>query len=528
MRRWGDFWVAAMAFSTPTAATSQPVDQTSVDRIVEEGTRNSEVTATAQYLADVIGARLTNSPGARKAEAWAQKRFRALGLADVRKEGFDFGRGWWIERSSVRMLKPRLLQLTALPISWTPPTRGPVTAPVVFAPMEKVGDFARWHGKLRGRIVLISSPDAARTPLAATRHTAQDLAAMETAPPAVPKRVEVAASVDRYYRFPRALDAFLEAEGALAYISMTRVDGKLVMSDSRRYAVGDTPPLPGFGMAVEDYRRLVRLAEFGDAPTLEIDSLVHYDDSDTQAYNIFADIRGADARAGYVMAGAHLDSAAAGDGAADDGAGVAMVMEAARILATMPRPKRTIRFALWGGEEQGLRGNIAYIEKYLATRGAPVRGQSQQEQFLNWNDAWPVTPKPGWSELSVYFNLDNGGGRIRGIYADGNLAAAPIFRAWLAPFEKMGASAVALYADGGSNHEFFQTVGVPGFQFIQDWNDYGRTYHTNMDTFDHLDAEDMRQASIVLASLLWSAANSDTSLARRPLPTRADESRPQR
>jgi carboxypeptidase Q len=512
--------VAAAAVTTAARAGSQPVDPASVARIVDEGTHHSEVMTIARTLADEIGPRLTNSPGARRAEAWTQQRLRAFGLANVRKEGFEFGRGWWIERSSVRMLTPRAMQLTALPISWTPATPGPVTAPIVVAPMGSEADFARWHGRLAGRIVLISSPEAAHVPVAASRHTDEELAAMTAAqPPATPRPGNPEAALTRYYRFPRALDAFLQAEGALAYVSISRVDGKLVTSDGNRHAVGDTPPLPGFAMAAEDYRRLVRLAEGGEAPTLEVNSLVHYEDSDTRAYNIFADITGSEPTAAFVMAGAHLDSAAAGDGAADDGAGVAMVMEAARILATMPRPRRTIRFALWGGEEQGWLGNIAYMEKYLATRGRPDSGLTPDERFLTWSHAWPISLRPGWRDLSVYFNLDNGSGRIRGVYADGNVAAIPIFRAWLAPFGRMDASTVALAADEGGDHDMLQMIGVPGFQFIQDWNDYGRMHHTTMDTFDHLDPDDMRQASIILASFLWNAANMDRPFPRRPLPT---------
>jgi hypothetical protein len=517
-RRFAATPIAAALIALPVPAPAQTVDAAMVARIVDEGTQRSEAAAIARYLADAIGPRLTNSPGARKAEAWALQRFREMGLADVRKQGFAFGRGWWIERSSVRMRTPRAAQLTALPISWTPPTGGPVTAPIVVAPMTKEADFAQWRGKLAGRVVLISPPDAARTPLPASRLSDEELARMEQAQPAGAP-ADSAASVVRYVRFPRALDAFLKAEGALAWVSIARVDGKLVTSDGKRHAIGDTPLLPGVGMAAEDYRRLVRLAETGPAPVLEIDSRVRYDDSDAQAYNILADIPGADSGAGYVMAGAHLDSAAAGDGAADDGAGVAMVMEAARILARMPRPKRAIRFALWGADEQGLLGTLAYVEQYLGTRGAPQPGQTPFVRFLTWADRWPVTPQPGNGDLSVYFNLDNGSGRIRGIYGDGNPAIVPIFRAWLAPFAKMGASTIA-NAGEGADRDPMEGVGVPAFQFIQDWNDYGRMYHTTMDTFDHVDPDDMRQASIILASFLWNAANADKPFPRRPLSRR--------
>ena len=520
LRRSAAMLAIALVLSGPAA--SQSADSDAVSRIVEEGSQHSQVMATAQYLADVIGPRLSNSPGSRQAEAWTQKRFRDFGLSNVRKEGFDFGRGWWIERSSVRMIAPRAIQLSALPISWTPPTKGTIRAPIIVAPMTKETDFVKWHGKLAGRIVLVSPPDAARTPPTAKGFSDEDLRAMEAEKPktysSADRAAMLARSIAKYVRFPPALDRFLKDEGALAWVSMSHTDGKVVMSDGEGYIVGQTPLLPGVGMAVEDYRRLVRLAALGDTPTLEIENLVHFDDSDTQGYNIFGDIPGTDPGSSYVMAGAHLDSAAAADGAADDGAGVAIVTEAGRILAKMPRPKRTIRIALWGAEEQGMVGLLAYVRKYLATRGKPDATISRYEQFLSWSETWPLVPRPGWNDLSVYFNVDNGAGRIRGVYADGNLKGIPILRAWSAPFATMGVSSFPAYADSGSEHEFLQLSGLPGFQVIQDWNDYWRMHHTTMDTFDHLDAKDMQQASIVLAGYLWNAANADSPFPRNPVP----------
>ncbi|RZM06016.1 MAG: M20/M25/M40 family metallo-hydrolase, partial [Sphingomonas sp.] len=273
----------------------------------------------------------------------------------------------------------------------------------------------------------------------------------------------------------------------------------------------------------EDYLRLARLAKAGAAPTLEIVSDVRFDDSDEQAYNVIAEIPGTDPKAGYVMAGAHLDSWVAGDGAADNGAGSAMIMEAARIIAaTGVRPKRTIRFALWAGEEQGLLGSMAYVEKHLATRGAPAAAaENGMKRFYGWTNRWPVTPRSGYGDLAAYFNIDNGSGKLRGLYAERNPAVVPIFREWLAPFTAMGASTVALRPTGGTDHVFMQAIGVPGFQFIQDPLDYGsRVHHSGVDTFDHLKADDMRQGSIVLASVLVSAANAEKALPRPPLPTK--------
>lgn len=506
--------VAAAALGWCGPATAQAVDLAITDRIIEEGRGHSEVLATAETLADTIGSRLTNSPGMRQAEAWALDKFRALGLRNVHKEGFEFGRGWWVERASVRMLGPRALQLTAIPINWTPGTAGVLTAPITVAPIESEADFAKWRGKLTGRIVLVSASAKAYTPAPFSRLSDDELAKLDVyqAPRAKYGYGEVWAARER---FARARDAFLKAEGALAYATMASMDGKLVQGDAFRYRIGDTPLLPGVEIAVEDYRRLVRLAQAGRAPTLEIETRVHYDDSDTRAYNILADISGTDPIAGYVMAGAHLDSGAAADGASDNGAGVAMVMEAARILATLPRPRRTIRFALWAGEEQGLLGSVAYAERHLASRGEADASLSPSVRAMGWGDRMPFLPLPGWSALSAYFNLDNGSGKTRGIYAENNIAVVPIFRAWLAPFAAMGATTVAIQRTGGTDHVAFNMAGVPGFQFIQDWTDYPRLHHSSMDTVDHLDAEDMRQGATILASFLWNAANADKALPRR-------------
>jgi carboxypeptidase Q len=271
------------------------------------------------------------------------------------------------------------------------------------------------------------------------------------------------------------------------------------------------------------------LAKTGPAPVLEINSDVRFDDSDVNAYNILADIPGSDPKAGYVMAGAHLDSWVAGDGAADNGAGSAMIMEAARILKSLGiKPKRTIRFALWSGEEQGLFGSMAYVDEYLATRApGPKEEEGREEMYFRYKTRFPITPKPGYADLKAYFNIDNGSGKLRGLYAERNVAAVSLLREWLSPFASMGASNVVSQPTGGTDHEYMQAIGVPGYQFIQDPLDYeSRVHHSGIDTFDHLKAEDMRQGAVVLAGMLLQAANSDKTLPRMPLPTQPAVSDP--
>ncbi|UVO49594.1 M20/M25/M40 family metallo-hydrolase [Sphingomonas sp. SUN019] len=515
------FLFAAAAF-VAVPALAQDAGQTA--RIIDEGMNHSQVMTTAQHLSDVIGPRLTNSPQMRVAEGWTLAKFTEWGLKNARKEGFDFGRGWSIDGSSVRMTTPRVIQLTAIPIAWTPPTNGTLTAPIVVAPMEKKRDFAQYRGKLTGKIVLVSQPGNARdlTNPRFKRYTGDDLSKLDQFDQ--PKNDPAADAKElRENLFEVERDAFLKAEGAVGYATISYRDGKLVHGEGYMFETGKSPSMPGVQIAAEDYRRLARLAKIGPAPALEIVSQVKYDDSDQQGYNILADIPGADAKAGYVMAGAHLDSWVAGDGATDNGAGSAMIMEAARILSAMGvRPKRTIRFALWSGEEQGLFGSIAYVEKHLATRGSPNDPNTTGlSRYFTWDKRWPITPQPGYRDLAAYFNIDNGSGKLRGIYAENNPAAANIFQEWMAPFRSMGMTQVATARTGGTDHVFMQSIGAPGFQFIQDPLDYDSvTHHSSADTYDHLRAEDMRQGATILAAFLLNAANAEKALPRPPLPTK--------
>jgi carboxypeptidase Q len=511
------------------ADAQQPDD---MNRVIDQGLNHSQVMQTAEHLMDAIGGRLTNSPQMRQAETWTQAQFKGWGLKNVHKDGFAFGRGWSIVSSSVRMTAPRVMQLTAIPVAWTPGTSGAITAQIVVAPLKRERDFEAWRGKLAGKIVLVTLPNDGSEPNEPPfkRLTEEEIGKLDRyrqpdyEPESVERRI-------KRTMFASKIDAFLKSERAVAWGRMSYRDGKLLHGEGYTYRVGETPTLPGIEIAAEDYRRLARLAKVGPAPTLEINSNVVFDDSDTKAYNILAEIPGTDPKAGYVMAGAHLDSWIAGDGAADNGAGTCVVMEAARILSALGvRPRRTIRFALWAGEEQGLLGSMAYVEKYLATR-APASGVSGPEagieQMMRWRYRFPIAPQAGHRELVAYFNIDNGSGKVHGIYAEGNVAAVPLLKEWLQPFASMGAKSVVAAPTGGTDHVFMQAVGVPGYQFIQDPLDYGsRVHHTSIDTFDHLKSEDLREASVVLAGVLLEAANSAKVLPRMPLPTKGTPTSP--
>jgi len=508
-----------------SSALAQEAD---VARIAEEGFNRSQVMQTAQELTDGIGGRLTNSPAMRKAEQWAMDKFARWGLSNIRRDGYEFGRGWSFDNASAVMIAPRRVVMRTIPVAWTPGTSGVVRGEIIVAPMPREQDFDAWRGKLAGKIVLVSLPGTGSEPGAAPfrRLSKDDIAKLDKfdMPHVDPDAVDRAV---KRREFEGKLDAFLKAEGALAWARISYRDAGLLHGEGYRYQRGKSPQLPGFELAAEDYRRLARIAKVGPAPTIELSSDARYDDSDVNAYNILAEIPGSDPKAGYVMAGAHLDSWVAGDGAADNASGSAMIMEAARILKTLGvRPKRTIRFALWAGEEQGLTGSLAYVQKYFATRPAPPQGQEGQER-QRWPYLFPVTKKPGYDELYAYFNIDNGSGRLRGLYAENNIAAVPLLEEWLKPFRAMDAGTVVMTTTSGTDHVFMQSVGLPGFQFIQDPLDYGsRLHHTSIDTFDHLKADDMKQGAVVLAGVLLQAANSSKPLPREPIPTGISPSDP--
>ncbi len=522
--------VLALTAGMPAIAPAIAADTSATTaRIIDAGLNHGEVVETIEYLTDRIGGRMTNSPQMRAAETWTQGKFKGWGLSNVHAEPFDFGRGWSIDSVAVRMTAPRVLPLHAIPVAWTPGTGAAVSAPIIVAPMAKDSDFDKWRGKLAGKIVLVSQPGDGSEPAkpAFQRYTDEDIRKLDSFDLPVTDAAQAEKRIQRR-AFDARLDAFLATEGARAWASQSYRDGGLVSGEGYGYRMDDKRKVPGIQLAAEDYRRLARLAKSG-VVTLEVDSRVTFHEADIRANNIIAEIPGSDPKAGYVMAGAHLDSWVAADGAGDNGAGSAVVMEAARILASLGvRPKRTIRFALWNGEEQGLLGSLAYIDQHLASRPAETDpAKAKLGPYANWPRSFPITPKPGYGELAAYFNLDNGSGKIRGIYTEGNQGVAPIFREWLAPFAGMGATAVVSSKTGGTDHVFLQSVGLPGYQFVQDPLDYmSRTHHSDVDTFDHLKLADLRQAAVIMATFLWNAAERDAPLPRGPLPTKPKDTNP--
>lgn len=510
--------IATPAIAAPADTGHDPT----IDRIVDEGMNRSQVMVMASELMDGVGPRLTNSDNFYRAEKWALDKYNSWHLAGVHTEQWKFGLGWNLDSSSATMVSPRRVAMLAIPIAWSPPTDGIVTAPVVVAPMSREENFAAWKGKLAGKIVLVTLPrepsDDAEPQF--SRFTEADFAKMDrfTLPRHDPE--EQQRGIERR-TFQLKLSRFLKDEGAKGMLVMSRQDNGLIHGEGYSYNPGDTLAVPAFEVGAEDYRRLVRLAQTGREPQVALETRASYVTDRQTSDNIFAEIPGSDPKAGYVMAGGHFDSWIAADGASDNGAGSLVVMEAARILQTLGvKPKRTIRFALWSGEEQGLLGSLNYIEQHLASRPIPGGQLGSPDAYYAWRNAFPITPKPGYYDLKAYFNIDNGSGKFRGIYAENNIGAEPLLRKWLAPFAMLDADRVVAQKSGGTDHVFMQAVGLPAYQFIQDPLGYdSNVHHTNLDTVDHMRADDLRQAAVVMAGMLWQAANSDQTLPKSPLPT---------
>jgi len=519
----------------PVSGSEERVDLDMLTRIRAEGLERPQVMDTLFWLADVIGPRLTGSPEARKASEWARDQLARWGLSNVHVEPFPFGRGWAFTRASARLVAPREAPLFALPEAWTPGTEGPVRGPVVQVKILTEKDFAQYHGKLAGKIVLLQEPRMLKlfTAGQAERLDEAGLAGLVQLQPPTPsqlqaQRTDERLAVRKRAQLRRALGQFLGEEKALALISASGEEDILRVKSSGIWEQVDEEAarqgangVPGLILTNEGYDGLVRLLDHGQPIELEIDIASRYDNKGVQAVNTVAEIPGSDGRGEVVMAGAHLDSWHMGTGATDNATGCAVVTEALRILkAVGAKPRRTIRVVLWMGEEEGHLGSYYYVKEHFATRPEPVDPVQKALPEPLRDETWPLQLKPEYGKLAAYFNVDNGSGRIRGIYAEGNAAVRPIFEAWFEPLRDLGASAVTLRAKGESDHVSFDSVGLPGFQFIQDELDYRtRTHHTNLDVYDRARAGDLQLAAVVLASFLYNAAMRPDLLPRKPLPT---------
>ena len=548
------------AADTPAAAPAAPADP--LARIRDEGLNRSEVMSTLLALTDLNGPRLTGSPGLGRAITWSQRRLETWGFDQVRVEPWSgFERGWALRAFSLQAFTPEATPIVALPKAWSPGVPGGrVDGEVVHVDIKKPEDFERHRGKLRGKIVLDGSLVPMKVgfePLAQRKTDAQLLALANSdglgtglARPPTPNPMADPAQRSAIALTPQRYRFFAEEGVAVLLQPSTRGEAGALFATAATVYGPDTaaprpaeepaagaPPAPPRGLSVwkkdcppiipqvvlanEHFNRLVRLATQGTPPRVALELSADYLTEDVPAANVLAEIPGTDRAGEIVMLGAHLDSWHGGTGTTDNGTGCAVVIEAARILKTLNlSPRRTIRLALWSGEEQGLLGSKAYVARHFGEPPPTPAGAS--------NRAGPppigvTNRQPAYDQLSAYYNLDNGGGRIRGIYLQGNEALRGVFREWLKPLRDLGAETVTLSRTGSTDHVSFDNIGLPGFQFIQDDLEYRtRTWHGNMDLYDRAIEEDLRQAAVVMASFVYQTAMRDDLLPRKPLAAPAE------
>jgi carboxypeptidase Q len=545
----------AQASTTPAKDPNDPIE-----RIKDEGLNRSQVMQTLSYLSDVIGPRLTASPGMKRSNEWTRDQLARWGLQNAHLEAWGpFGRGWSLKRFSAQVSEPLTIPLIAYPKAWSPGTNGSVTADVVYVDAKDEADLQRFKGKLKGAIVLTGKMREVKAHFepAGTRRDEKDLLSLADAPePARSGGRRFTAEQRAALLFNGRKYQFFQDEGAALLVDASRAgDGGTIFVQSATVpqpitensfgpnaprliqAYDKTAPkiVPQLVVAVEHYNRIARMIEAGEKVKMTVDLAVDWQDADPLGYNTIAEIPGTDLKDEVVMLGGHMDSWHAGTGATDNGAGVAVAMEAVRILQTLNlKPRRTIRIALWTGEEQGLLGSKAYVAEHFGKIETPAAATGAKSATDQPASATPtqspaaapapspapgvLVTKPEYEKFSSYFNLDNGTGKIRGVYLQGNESVRALFRQWLMPFRDMGAATLSISNTGGTDHLSFDAIGLPGFQFIQDEIEYDtRTHHSNQDVFDRIQADDMKQAATIMAAFIYNAAMRDEKLPRKPL-----------
>jgi hypothetical protein len=525
-----------------------------IAKIRDEGLNRSQAMQTLSYLSDVIGPRLTASPGMKRANEWTRDTLAKWGLQNAHLEAWGpFGRGWSLKRFSAQVTDPLDFPLIAYPKAWSPGTNGPVTADVVYFDAKDEADMARFKGQLKGKIVLTQPlrEVKAHFETQGTRLDEKRLLALANAPmprPAGRGGFGGARNADFIAAAQLAAkkNQFLVDEGAAVLVDSSRGDGGTLFVQSATVpqpfnaaAFGGGPPAPNAPrrfnawdkdapkmapqvvVAAEHYNRMVRMLQAGEKVKMEVNLAVEYQDQDLNGYNTVAEIPGSDPtlKDEIVMLGGHMDSWHSGTGATDNGAGVAVGMEAVRIIQALGlKPRRTIRIALWTGEEEGLLGSRAYVAQHLGKMETPATSASNGDSAAATPPAPVLVKGPEYDKLAGYFNLDNGTGKIRGVYLQGNDQIAGLFRQWLTPFRDLGAETLSLSNTGGTDHLSFDAIGLPGFQFIQDEIEYDtRTHHSNMDVFDRIQADDMKQAATIMAAFVYNTAMRDEKLPKKAM-----------
>jgi carboxypeptidase Q len=520
--------------------STENLDLTMYARIRAEGLQHGKVMDFGAALADGIGPRLTGSPNMAKANAWTRDTLSKIGLENAHLEDWgEFGMGWQQINTWARMVSPDPEPLWMQAAPWSPATKGPVTGEVVYVPLADAGELDKLHGTLAGKIVLLGAmrPTPDITEPLFHRYTDEELKDMENAEsrranaaPAVNIQALMAERQRLTTLRQRALKMMIE-EGVAAIITPSRDGGSgggtgIIFDDNGANLIRgaqtaeNAVKIPNAVMMIEHYNRLARMAQAHVPVTVEVNIETKFTGDHEHGFDTVAEIPGSDLKDQVVMVGGHLDSWISGTGATDNGAGSIVAMEAVRILKALDlHPRRTIRIALWSGEEEGLFGSQGYVKQHFGTFAVPATPDPVGTPSYMSRNRGPLQTTKEWETLDAYYNLDNGTGKVRGVYTQENFAIAPIFAQWIAPLHDLGVTTISNRNTGGTDHLSFDAVGLPGFQFIQDPLDYEtRTHHSDMDTYDRLHQADLEQAAIVEAIFLWNTSQRDEMMPRKPFP----------
>jgi carboxypeptidase Q len=526
--------------SKPSYELPQPAKEdlnyTMYQRIRDEGLAHSHVMEFASALMDGIGPRLTGSPNVKRANEWTRDQLAAMGCSNAHLEDWgEFGMGWQQLNTWTRMALPDTAVFITQAAPWSPSSNGAVSGPAISMDVKKEEDLDQYKGKLAGKVVLLGDMREVKP---VDKPLFQRLDEKELAKiveyPLTPEHQDYLQEIGKRLGLREKTLQLLVSEHALAVVLPSRDSregggsGGTIFDDSSRglgwfiYQREHAQPFPVVIMAIENYGRVYRLLKANVPVTIELNVDVKFTGDHEHGFDTIAEIPGTDPKLKdeVVMLGGHLDSWAAGTGATDNGAGTVVAMEVMRILnALKVKPRRTIRVGLWTGEEEGEFGSLNYVKQHFGV--VPLSTAPDQLKLPEWmrKPAGPIELKPDQQKISGYFNLDNGTGKILGIYLEENAAVAPIFTQWIEPLKDLGVTAITMRSTEGTDHESFDAVGIPGFQFIQDKLDYAsRTHHSNMDTYERLQPGDLAQAATVEAIFVYNAAMRDQMLPRKPLP----------
>ena len=523
-----NLFIAVLSLAVALNCSAQEkADLDAISKIRYEGFHNSKIMEIASGLMDQIGARLTGSPNMHKANEWTRDKLKEFGLVNSHLEPWEpFGRGWANEYVNVRMVSPDTAPLIAYAKAWTPGTNGTVRGSVIRVNIRGPQDIAKYKGKLAGKVVLYGDDPEVKPSVEPLSERLNEKSLAEIENYQIPSERNDARFREfaQRARLQRQINKFFDEEKPLAVIDHSRGTfggGTVFVQQGGSYKVGLTVGTPQITLATEHWTRIARILTAKKDVELELNVKNNfYDGPEAMTQNdTIAEIPGTDKKDEVVMLGAHLDSWHTGTGATDNGAGSIVMMEAVRILKALDlKPRRTIRIGLWSGEEEGLLGSQWYVAHHFGSRPESKDPDRKGDPTVTRRDTGPMAIKPEQKTVSVYFNVDNGSGKIRGVYLQENAAVEPIFQAWMKPFHDLGMDTLTMRNTGGTDHLSFDAVGIPGFQFIQDPLEYDtRTHHSNMDVYDRLQPEDLKQMAVIVASFVYMAAQRDQMFPRKPI-----------